>query len=145
MFLNGGYGYFNQHKVYTYDMSNLEMIKSNLKNIILPKIFIFCYIENEEISFSTPEFRSIIINEYNYDLKYKNELNNVNIDYKNPESLKLTDEQIKDISMDIILYFIHKNLKNEKYLYVGQEIFSLKKIIKDEELLKRILLQNLKN
>ena len=85
MFLNGGYGYFNQHKVYTYDMSNLEMIKSNLKNIILPKIFIFCYIENEEISFSTPEFRSIIINEYNYALKYKNELNNVNIDYKNPE------------------------------------------------------------
>ena len=137
LFLNGGYGYYKNEKVYTYDMTNLEVLKSHLKDI-LPQILIFCYMENEEIAFTTPEFGGIVINEYNFLKKYKNELKSLRINYSSPsrQCEKLTLEQVNDIAMDIVLDLIHESLGHKKYLLAGQGILSPKKIIKKKELIE---------
>ena len=51
LYIDGGSGYYKEEKVYTYDMTNLVMIKAHHKEII-PQILIFCYMENNEVSFT---------------------------------------------------------------------------------------------
>lgn len=137
LFLDGGYGYYNYEEVYTYDMTNLKILKSHLTDI-LPQILVFCYNENEEIAFTTPEFGGIVINEYHFLKKYKDDLNSLNINYSYPSrgSEKLTEDQIDDIAMDIVLDLIHESMGHKKYLLVGQGILSPKKIIKNKELIE---------
>ena len=65
-------------------------------------------------------------------------VNSLNINYSYPSrgSEKLTEDQIDDIAMDIVLDLIHESMGHKKYLLVGQGILSPKKIIKNKELIE---------
>ena len=46
--LDSGVGYYNNEKVYTFDMSNLEMIKNHL-NELFPRVILFYNYDNENL------------------------------------------------------------------------------------------------
>ena len=136
LFLDGGYGYYNKEMVYTYDLTNLKMIKSHLKDI-LPKILIFCYIENDEIAFTIPEFQGIIINEFHLLKNYKNIKNIKNIDYNYSYDGLFNEEILNDIAMNIVLNLIHEAMGHKKYGLTETKKQSPKKIInKNNELIE---------
>ena len=136
LFLYGGYGYYNKELVYTYDLNNLQMLKLHLKEV-LPKIIIFCNIKNEEIAFITPEFGGMVINEFHLLKNYQNIKDIKKINYNYAYEAAFTEEELNDISMNIVLDSFHENFGHEKYASVEAEISSPKKIInKKNELIE---------
>ena len=128
LFLDGGHGFFNKEMVYTYDLTNLKMIKLHLKDIF-PKILIFCNIKNDEIAFTTPEFGSVVINEYHLLKNYQDIKGIKDIDYNYPYKIGFNEEILNDISMNIILDLIHEIMGHKKYALVENGYLSPKKII----------------
>ena len=139
-YLDGGYGYYNKEKVYTYDLTNLTMLKSHLKKLI-PKILIFCYMENNEIAFTAPEFNGIVINEYHLLSKYKDKITSLKIDYnKSPiyfkKDTKITENDMDDIAVDIALELIHEIMGHKKNELVEVGNQSPKKILLKKEIIE---------
>ena len=140
-FLEGGHGYYNKEMVYTYDLTNLKMIKKHLKEVF-PQILIFYYIENDEIAFTTPEFGGIVINEFHLLKNYKN-INNINnIDYNFPYETMINEEMKNDIAINIVVGLIYGMIGHKKYALVETGIHSTKKIINKNN--KIIELTNIK-
>lgn len=136
LFLDGGHGYYNKELVYTYDLNNLKMLKLHLKEL-LPRIIIFCYMKNDEIAFVTPEFGGMVINEFHLLKNYQNKKDIGKIDYNYPYEWAFTEEELNDISMNIVLNSLHENWGHGKYASVMNEIDSPKKIInKKNELIE---------
>ena len=137
LYLNGGYGFYNQEKVYTYDLTNLDMVKEHLRGI-LPQILIFCYMENDEIALTTPEFNGIVINEYHLLKKYNEQIGSLKIDYNKPIYFikEITEYQANDIAMDITLYLIHEMMGHKKNSLTEPGSKTPKKIIKNKELIE---------
>ena len=131
-FLDGGYGYYNKEKVYTYDLTNLKMIKEHLKEIF-PQILIFFNIENNEVAFTTPQFQGVVINEFHLLKNYKEVKGIKNIDYNCPYSLSLNEEMYNDIAMNIVLDLIHEVFRHKKYGLTETEAQSSKKIINNKK------------
>ena len=117
--IDSGCGYYNKEPVYTFDLKNLNMIKSHLKQVF-PQVIILCYIENGEVALTDSEFGGIIINEF-YLTKLKN------IDY-NSSSSKIQEEQKDDIAMNLFLELIHEASGHKKYALSEEEVNSPKKI-----------------
>ena len=128
LFLDGGYGYYNKEMVYTYDLTNLKMIKSHLKDV-LPKILIFCYIENDEIAFTTPEFQGIVINEFHLLKNYKYIKNIKSIDYNYPYTISINEEILNDVAVSVVLNLLHEAMGHKKYGLTEIENQSPKKMI----------------
>ena len=59
LYIVGGYGYYKKEYVYTFDLKNLDMIKSHFKRVF-PKVIFLCYIKNGEESMTESEFGGII-------------------------------------------------------------------------------------
>ena len=136
LFLDGGHGYYNKEKVYTYDLTNLKMLKSHLKEV-LPKILIFCYIENDEIALTTPEFGGILINEFHLLKNHRSIKNYKYIDYNYPYCAFIKEEELNDIAMNITLNLIHEIMGHKKYALCETGIQSPKKIVnKKSELIE---------
>lgn len=136
LYIDGGSGYYKGEKVYTYDMTNLDMLKSHLREIF-PKILIFCYMNNNEESFTTPEFYGIVLNEKfllkNYennkflkDFEYDREIIN-NYEKITPDTI--TAEEFDDIAMNIIIDLIHEMMGHKKNSLTEPGNQSPKKII----------------
>ena len=120
--LYGDYGYYNKEKVYSYDLTNLSMVKMHL-NKLIPKILIFCNIQSNEIILASPEFNGIVINEYYLLSKYSDEIRNLKIDYNKSvdyiiKDLKITEDSMNDIAMDIALGLIYDFYKKDKFEYI---------------------------
>ena len=137
LYLEGGYGYYNKEKVYTYDLTNLKMLKLHLKQLI-PKIIIFCYAKNNEMDFTVPEFNGIVINDYFLVPKFKNKLGSLKMDYnKSPNYFKeLTEDDMNDIALNIALKLIHEIIGFKKNSLVEPGMESPKTIVNKDELIE---------
>ena len=134
LYLDGGYGLYENEVVYCYDLSNLEMIKSHLR-LSLPKIIIFYYAENEDKAYFAPEFGGICVNEYQF---FKKDITKSKlIDYNGTISFipKMEDED--DVAMDLAIFLIHESFGHKKFNYAENGVQSPKKIInKKNKLIK---------
>lgn len=110
----------NKENVYTFDLKNLNMIKSHLKGVF-PKIILLCYIEDGEVALNESYFGGIIINEF-YITKIKN------IDYNSSTLTQITEEQKNDIAMNLFLDLIHEAPGHKKYALSEESNNSPKKI-----------------
>ena len=137
LYLDGGYGYYNKEKVYTYDLTNLKMLKLHLKQLI-PKIIIFCYAENTEMAFTAPEFNGIVINDYFLAPKFVKKIGSLKIDYNKPPTYfkELTEDDMNDIALDIALELIHEIMGHKKNALVEPGMESPKKIVNKDELIE---------
>ena len=129
LLLDSGVGYFKNEMVYTYDLTNLEMVKYHLK-MTLPEIIIFYHYECDEMAFTSPEFGGICINEFHLlanisaDLTY--------LDY-NANSLLFINEDIKDeIAMNIVIDMFHESFGHTKFSLSSNGIESPKKIVNEQ-------------
>ena len=118
--INGGCGYYNKEKVYTFDLKNVKMIKSHLK-LVFPKVIIFCYVENGEIALTDSKSGGIIINEYYLS-------NHKDLDYNSSKLTNITEEEKDDIAMNIFLKIIHEASGHKKFAFSDDKNDSPKKI-----------------
>ena len=132
-FLDGGYGYYNKEKVYTYDLTNLEMLKSHLREII-PQIFIFCYMNDNSASFTAPEFYGIVFNEKFLLQNYENTSGISLISYDKPINTRepIQKEIYNDIAMNIVIYLLHEMMGHKKNSLSEPGTESPKKVINNE-------------
>ena len=132
-FLDGGYGYYNKEKVYTYDLTNLEMLKSHLREII-PQIFIFCYLNDNSASFTAPEFYGIVFNEKLLLQNYENTSGISLISYDKPIKTRepIQKEIYNDIAMNIVIYLLHEMMGHKKNSLSEPGTESPKKVINNE-------------
>ena len=133
LFLDTGYGYYNHEKVYTYDLTNLEMLKPYLREII-PKFFIFCYMNDNSTSFITPEFYGIVFNEKFLIQNYK-DMNEISlISYDKPINIQepTMKEIYNDIAANIVIYLLMEMTEDKKYSLVEPGIDIPKKILNKE-------------
>ena len=137
LYLDGEYGYYNKEKVYTYDLTNLKILKLHLRQLI-PKIIIFCYAENNEMAFTAPEFNGIVINDYYLVPKFIEKTGSLKIDYNKPPSYfkELTEDDMNDIALDIALELIHEIMGHKKNALVEPGMESPKKIVNKDELIE---------
>ena len=132
-FLDGGYGYYNKEKVYAYDLINLEMLKSHLREII-PQIFIFFYMDDSSASFTAPEFYGIVFNE-KYVLQNYENINGISLNsYDKPVNTqnKIIKEMHDDIAMNIVIYLFHEMMGHKKNSLAEPGTESPKKVINKE-------------
>ena len=126
--IDGGSGFYNEEEVYTFDLKNVDMIKSHLKQVF-PKIIILCYLENGEVALTESEFGGIIINEY-YLTKVRN------LDYNSSKLNQITEEEKDDIAMNFFLDNIHEASGHKKFALSDEKNNSPKKIFnKDNKLI----------
>lgn len=124
--IDSGIGYFHKEKVYTFDLTNLDMMKNHLKRLF-PKSLTF-YNYGNGIAFCSSLTGGIALNE-NY-LLYKDQ---DNIDY----NLNILNEnESNDIAIDIALYLIHEYMGHKKFSHSEEAIDSPKKILKNNKLIK---------
>ena len=125
LYLDDGLGFYQKKLVYTYDLCNLEMIKSNLK-AYLPQVLIFYNIENGEKAFTTAEFGGIGINEFHLFKKIEPKPKYIFYD----KDISLIDkDKDDDIAMDIAIYVIHESFENKKFSFTENGIQSPKKMV----------------
>ena len=107
LYVYGGYGYYKKDDVYTFDLKNLDMLKTHLKQTF-PKVIIFCYINNGEEALTESEFGGIVLNEfYITEKKF--------IDYNTDKLIDITEEEKDDIAMSLFLYLFHEVSGHKKY------------------------------
>ena len=106
--LNSGVGYCKREKVYTFDISNVDMVKNHLKSIF-PKSLVIFNFHNKKISdyiaFCSTQTGGICLDE-NYLVDNK-ELKD--IDY-NSNDENISDEDSDEIAINIVLYTFQENL-----------------------------------
>ena len=138
LYIDGGYGYYRKETVYTYDLTNLATLKAHLKEII-PKIHIFCYMENDEIAFTASEFYGTVINVYHLLKNYQNINKIFKLDFNKPQSYNkiITEDELDDIAMNVALNYIHEIIGHRKNSLAEPGTVSPKKIInKNKELIE---------
>ena len=125
LYLDGGIGFYQKELVYTYDLCNLEMIKSHLKTS-LPQLLIFYNIENGEKAFTAAEFGGIGINEFHLFKKIEPKPKYICYD----KDISLIDESKEDdVAMDIAIYLIHESYGHKKFSFAENGIQSPKKMV----------------
>ena len=102
-----GSGYYKKDDVYTFDLKNLDMLKTHLKQTF-PKVIIFCYINKGEEALTESEFGGIVLNEfYITEKKF--------IDYNTDKLIDITEDEKDDIAMSLFLYLFNESSGHKKY------------------------------
>lgn len=128
LYLDGGFGFYQNELVYTYDLCDLEMIKSHLKTC-LPQILIFYNIENGEKAFTAAEFGGIGINEFHLFKKIEPKPKYICYD----KDISLIDEsKDDDVAMDIAIYLIHESFGHKKFAFTENGVQSPKKMVSSQ-------------
>lgn len=118
--VDSGCGYCQKQLVYTFDMSNIQMIKEHLNNYF-PKILIFYYLKyNNTFSFTDCDNGTISLNEY---LLLKN-YNNIKI---NDYNSYIND----NIAFNIVLLLLHEYTGHKKFLFGENSNLSPIKFVND--------------
>lgn len=107
--VDAGCGFYRHDKIFTYDMQNLDMIKSHLKQIF-PDILFFYYKKNDTMA-TTSIQGSLSLNEYQL-LKHDRKKYISKINYEEEEIDNNTSD---NIAMDIVLDFFHEYTGHKKY------------------------------
>ena len=134
LYVDGGSGYYKKDDVYTFDLKNLDMLKTHLKQVF-PKVIIFCYINKGEEALTESEFGGIVLNEfYITEKKF--------IDYNTDKLIDITEEEKDDIAMSLFLYLFHEASGHKKYALSEKENISPKKIFNKANKIIKLEYQN---
>ena len=117
LLIDGGSGFYKKEN---FDLKNLNMIKSHLRQIF-PKIILLCYIENGEVALTESNLGGIVINEF-YITKNKN------IDYNSSTLTEVTENEKNDIDMNLFLDLFHEAPGHKKFALSEEGYISPKKI-----------------
>lgn len=109
--IDSGEGYYNGERLYTFDMTNLEMIKLHLRELF-PSVLVFFYCENRKIADTDKETGCISINEYHLKLDITTE----DIDY-NKTSSNFDEKPINEITTNLIITLLHEYVGHGKFSY----------------------------
>ena len=108
--VDSGAGYYNQEKVFTFDMTNLNTLKNHLEDIF-PKVILF-YVLNDNNLGNTDKNTGCIAINLNHINLYDDDLNTVVFDQK------LKDEDLaNEIAITIFLILLHELTGHKKFLY----------------------------
>ena len=116
--LDSGLGENNEETIYSFDMTNLKMIKAHLEELN-PKVIIFFTFKNNNLSNTQKSFQCIEINRYNF---FKNEEKEINLESKP----NVDEETASDFLLIYFFFFIMsqweiKNLQIWNLLMVNSE------------------------
>ena len=120
--LDSGLGQYGENSVYTFDMTNLKMIQSHLKELC-PKVIIFFTLENNNIANTQKSFPCIAVNRYKFFKKSKE----INLENK----LDINEETINDYAIDLFILFYHESMGHQKFAYNKNKCVSPSKIINE--------------
>ena len=129
--INSGIGFCKGNKVYTFDMTNMQMMKNHLKTLF-PKFIIIYHLNSDDtgIAFYSDKTGGIAMNEY---YMFKGKYND--LDY-NSNDLDLSEKELNEIAMTITLYFFHELFGHKKFSFSEEGEESPKKVIKDNKIIE---------
>lgn len=129
--INSGIGFCKRNKVYTFDMTNVQMMKNHLKTLF-PKFIIIYHLNSDDtgIAFYSDKTGGIAMNEY---YMFKGKYND--LDY-NSNDLDLSEKELNEIAMTITLYFFHELFGHKKFSFSEEGEESPKKVIKDNKIIE---------
>ena len=109
--LNSGIGYFKKEKEYTFDLTNVDMLKRHLRSLFPKSLAIFNFNgkEDNNLVFFAPHTGGFALNEIYLVPKEKYNI----IDY-NSNSQNITERESNEIAMNIILYLLHEFMGHKK-------------------------------
>ena len=126
--LDSGIGYYNNQAVYTFDMSNLNMIKNHLKELF-PRIILFYDYDNENLGNTNKTSGCVAINVHRFTLIDENH-ENIIFDQE------IEDEDFSDfMAINIFIILLHEFGGHKKIAYNknnNEESSSPKKIINEK-------------
>ena len=128
--INGGSGYYKHNSFYAFDLKNLEMIKSHLRQVY-PKVIVFCNAVDGNVAITESETGGIIINDFYL-------INKNNINYASNNLPNISDEKKDDIAVTIYLENMHEASGHKKYALSEQENVSPKKIFNKNNEIKTL-------
>jgi hypothetical protein len=132
--LNSGIGYFKKEKVYTFDLTNLDMLKKHLRSLFPKSLTIYNFNGKEDsgIAFCSPHAGGIALNEIYLVPKEKYNI----IDY-NSSSQNISESESNEIAMNIILYLFHEYMGHKKFHNSDESNnISPKKIVRNNQLIE---------
>ena len=133
--LNSGTGYFHKKKVYTFDLTNIDMVKKHLKSLFPKSLTIYNFYKSQEHpgrAFCTDKTSGIALNEI-FLLPENN--NNIDFDYNSNNNQNISEEESDEIAMNIVLYLFHEFLGHKKFHSSEEGNDSPKKIVKKNKLI----------
>lgn len=132
--LNSGIGFFKKNKVYTFDLTNIDMIKNHLKALFPKSLTIYNFNDKKEhdhIAFVAAHTGGIALDEYflvlNKELK--------DIDY-NSNSQNISGKDSDEIAMNIVIFLFHEYLGHKKFHISEDGSCSPKKIVRNNQLIE---------
>ena len=132
--LNSGIGFFKKNKVYTFDLTNIDMIKNHLKALFPKSLTIYNFNDKKEhdhIAFVAVHTGGIALDEYflvlNKELK--------DIDY-NSNSQNISGNDSDEIAMNIVIFLFHEYLGHKKFHNSEDGSCSPKKIVRNNQLIE---------
>ena len=131
--LNSGIGFFKKQKVYTFDLTNPDMIKRHLKSLFPKSLTIYNYNDSEErgIAFCSYHTGGIALNEIY--LMSKEKYNNIDFNSINPN---ISEKESNDIAMNIVLYLFHEFMGHKKFHNSENGTLSPQKIVRNNQLIE---------
>ena len=125
--LDSGIGYYNNEAVYTFDMSNLEMIKNHL-NELFPRVILFYNRDNDNLGDTNKNSGCISFNFHKFTL-IKEEYETIIFDKP------IEDEDFSDdMALNMFIVLLHEFGGHKKIAYnknIDEESNSPKKIINE--------------
>ena len=130
--LNSGVGHSQNQIVYSFDLKNVDMIKSHLKSLFPKSLTIFNDGKNRtnELAFFTDKAGGIGLNEI-----YLAPEKKYDIDYNSNKTGK-TEEESDEIAINIVLYLLHEFLGHKKFHHSEEGYVSPKKIVKNNSIIE---------
>ena len=120
--IDSGYGYYGHEKVYTFDLTNIAMIKSHLRQLF-PKVLVFYYLDIDDLSFNDSIYGGIAINEFHLFDKSRKKIN-----YNLKDNNNLKEYKKDNIAIKIVLYLLHEYMGHKKFSFTENGEDSPKKI-----------------
>ena len=126
--IDSGIGYYNNEAVYTFDMSNLNTIKTHL-NELFPRIILFYNFDNDNIGNTNKNSGCISFNVHKFTL-IKEEYETIIFDQE------IEDEDFSDdMAVNLFIVLLHEFAGHKKITYnknINEESSSPKKIINEQ-------------
>ena len=132
--LNSGIGFFRKQKVYTFDLTTVEMVKNHLNELFPKFLTIYDYNNSRERSyeaFCSQQTGGIAIDQ-NYLIpndKCKD------IDY-NSKTLDISQNDSNEIAMNIVLFLFHEFMGHKKFRNSEAKSDSPIKIIRNNKIIE---------
>jgi len=126
--LDSGIGEYTQESVYTFDMTNLKIIKAHLKEL-RPKVIIIFTLKNNNLANTQKIFPCVAVNRYKF---FKESLEK-KIDFE--KKLKISEDDINDYAVNLFTIFYHESMGHNKFAYNKNCCVSPSKIINESKTL----------